>query len=136
LPPKWNPQDGVMGKWLAAAGFNGFCGVAFGAWAAHAAVNQIGAAATEWVKTGAQYQHWHAAALLALAVAPPSCWRMRSWVGSCFCLGALLFSGSLYLLAILGWHGLVFVTPVGGMLMLLGWLILFGYGVREWRRGR
>ena len=125
-----------MGKWLAAAGFNGFCGVAFGAWAAHGAVNQIGAAATEWVKTGAQYQLWHAAALLALALGPVSIWSVRAWVGPCFCLGALLFSGSLYLLAILGWHGLVFVTPVGGMLMLLGWLILFGYGLREWWKHR
>jgi len=61
---------------------------------------------------------------------------VRSWVGSCFCLGALLFSGSLYLLAILGWHWVVFVTPVGGMVMLLGWLILLGYGLREWRKGR
>ena len=125
-----------MGKWLTAAGFNGFCGVAFGAWAAHGAVNQIGAAATEWVKTGAAYQLWHAAALLALAVAPVSTWPMRSWVGSCFCFGALLFSGSLYLLAILGWHWVVFVTPLGGLVMLLGWLILFGYGIREWRKGR
>jgi uncharacterized membrane protein YgdD (TMEM256/DUF423 family) len=125
-----------MGKWLAAAGFHGFSGVAFGAWAAHGAMNQIGAEATEWVKTGAAYQLWHAVALLALAVGPVSIGTMRAWVGSCLCLGALLFSGSLYLLAILGWHGLVFVTPLGGMLMLLGWLILFGYGLNEWRKGR
>jgi uncharacterized membrane protein YgdD (TMEM256/DUF423 family) len=125
-----------MGKWLAAAGFNGFCGVAFAAWAAHGAVNLIGVAATEWVKTGAQFQLWHAAALLALAVAPVPIWVVRSWVGSCFCLGALLFSGSLYLLAILGGRGLVFVTPLGGLLMLLGWLILFGYGIREWWKHR
>ncbi|MES1150923.1 MAG: DUF423 domain-containing protein [Dongia sp.] len=125
-----------MGKWLAAAGFHGFCGVAFGAWAAHGAVNRIGAEATEWVKTGAAYQLWHAVALLALALGPISVGTVRAWVGSCFCLGALLFSGSLYLLAILGWHGLAFVTPLGGMLMLLGWLILLGYGLKEWRKAR
>jgi uncharacterized membrane protein YgdD (TMEM256/DUF423 family) len=125
-----------MGKWLVAAGLNGFMGVAFGAWGAHGAVNRIGPEATEWVKTGADYQLWHAAALLALAVAPVTLGALRSWVGLCFCLGALLFSGSLYLLAILGWHGLVFVTPLGGMLMLLGWLILFGYGLREWWKHR
>jgi len=125
-----------MGKWLAAAGFHGFCGVAFGAWAAHGAVDQIGVEATDWVKTGAAYQLWHAVALLALAMGPVSIGKMRAWAGACLCLGALLFSGSLYLLAILGWHGLVFVTPLGGMLMLLGWLILFGYGLNEWRKGR
>jgi uncharacterized membrane protein YgdD (TMEM256/DUF423 family) len=125
-----------MGKWLAAAGLNGFMGVAFGAWAAHGAANRIGVGATEWVKTGAEYQLWHAVALLALAVAPVTLGTVRSWVGSCFCLGALLFSGSLYLLATFGWHGLVFVTPSGGILMLLGWLILFGYGIREWWKHR
>src|SRR3954468_10388392 len=132
LAAEMESAERAMGKWLAAAGVNGFCGVAFGAWAAHGAADQIGAAATEWVKTGADYQLWHAAVLLALAVAPASTWRMRSWAGSCFCLGALLFSGSLYVLAILDWRWVVFVTPLGGLVMLLGWLILFGYGFREW----
>jgi uncharacterized membrane protein YgdD (TMEM256/DUF423 family) len=125
-----------MGRWFAAAGLNGFMGVALGAWAAHGAVNQIGQEATDWVKTGADYQLWHAAALLALAAGPVSLGAVRSWVASCFCLGALLFSGSLYLLAILDWHWVVFVTPLGGMVMLLGWLILLGYGIREWRNHR
>ncbi|HVM85274.1 MAG TPA: DUF423 domain-containing protein [Candidatus Binatia bacterium] len=122
-----------MGKWIAAAGFNGLCGVGFGAWSAHGAVNLIGPEATEWVKTGAQYQLWHAAALLALAALPPEAARVRNGVGSCFCGGALLFSGSLYLLAILGWHWVVFVTPLGGLLMLAGWAILMVYGLRKWR---
>ncbi|HVO02440.1 MAG TPA: DUF423 domain-containing protein [Candidatus Cybelea sp.] len=125
-----------MSKWMAAAGFHGFCGVAFGAWAAHGAVNQIGAPATEWVRTGAQYQLWHAAALLALAALPRDWPRLRDWVGSCFCLGALLFSASLYVLAILGWHWVVFVTPLGGLSMLAGWLLLLGFGLRKWREGR
>ena len=124
-----------MGKWLAAAGFNGLCGVGFGAWAAHGAAPLIGLEATEWVKTGAQYQLWHAAALLALLALPaPWAW-LRAWVGSCFCLGALLFSGSLYGLALVGWHWMAFVTPFGGLLMLLGWLLLLGFGLKAWRNG-
>ena len=125
-----------MGKWLAAAGLNGLCGVGFGAWSAHGAVNLIGPEATEWVKTGAQYQLWHAAALLALAVATAEWTRIRNWVGSCFCLGALLFSGSLYAMAILGWRWVAFVTPFGGLLMLLGWLLLLGIGLARWRNGQ
>ena len=124
-----------MGKWLAAAGFNGLCGVGFGAWAAHGAAPLIGLEATEWVKTGAQYQLWHAAALLALLALPaPWAW-LRAWVGSCFCLGALLFSGSLYGLALAGWHWVAFVTPFGGLLMMLGWLLLLGFGLKAWRNG-
>jgi uncharacterized membrane protein YgdD (TMEM256/DUF423 family) len=125
-----------MGKWLVAAGFNGLCGVGFGAWAAHGAAPVIGPAATEWVKTGAQYQLWHAAALLALIGLPAGYARLRGWAGSCFCLGALLFSGSLYGLALIGGRGFAFVTPLGGLFMLLGWLLLFGYGWKAWRDGR
>jgi uncharacterized membrane protein YgdD (TMEM256/DUF423 family) len=125
--------ESPMGKWLVAAGFNGLCGVGFGAWAAHGADLLIGPAAADWVKTGAQYQLWHAAALLALIALPARWERMRSWAGSCFCLGALLFSGSLYGLALIGWRPFAFVTPLGGFLMLLGWLVLLGFGLKTWR---
>lgn len=125
-----------MGKWLVAAGFNGFCGVGFGAWSAHGAELLIGPAAADWVKTGAQYQLWHAAALLALIGLPVGFARLRALAGSCFCLGALLFSGSLYGLALIGWRGFAYVTPVGGLFMLLGWLLLLGFGLKAWRNGQ
>ena len=125
-----------MGKWLIAAGFNGLCGVGFGAWAAHGASLVIGTAATDWVKTGAQYQLWHAVALLALIGLPAGWARLRTLAGSCFCLGALLFSGSLYGLALIGWREFAYVTPVGGLLMMLGWLLLLGFGFKSWRNGQ
>jgi uncharacterized membrane protein YgdD (TMEM256/DUF423 family) len=126
----------MMGKWLVAAGFNGLCGVGFGAWSAHGASLVIGEAAADWVKTGAQYQLWHAAALLALIALPAGFLRLRALAGSCFCLGALLFSGSLYGLALIGWRGFAYVTPFGGLFMLLGWLLLLGYGLKAWRNGQ
>jgi uncharacterized membrane protein YgdD (TMEM256/DUF423 family) len=125
-----------MGKWLVAAGFNGLCGVGFAAWAAHGAALVIGPAATDWVKTGAQYQLWHAAALLALIGLPADWARRRDLAGSCFCLGALLFSGSLYGLALAGWRPFAYVTPFGGLLMLLGWLLLLVFGWKAWRKGQ
>ena len=125
-----------MGKWLAAAGFNGLCGVALGAWAAHGAIGLIGPEATDWVKTGAQYQLWHAAALLALLALPAQWAKIRTWSGSCFCFGALLFSGSLYAMALLGWRWVGFVTPIGGLLMIVGWLVLLGFGLKTWRDGQ
>jgi uncharacterized membrane protein YgdD (TMEM256/DUF423 family) len=45
----------------------------------------------------------------------------------------LLFSGSLYGLALIGWRSFAFVTPFGGLLMLLGWLLLLGFGLKTWR---
>ena len=123
----------MSGKWLAAAGMNGACGVGFGAWAAHGAAEAIGVAAADWVRTGAQYQLWHAAALLGLIAVSG---RIRAWVGSCFCLGALLFSGSLYAMALTGWHWIALVTPFGGLIMLFGWLLLLGYGLKTWQRTR
>jgi len=122
-----------MGKLLAAAGLNGLCGVGFGAWAAHGALAVIGPEPTEWVKTGAQYQLWHAAALLALIGMPAGVARIRGVVGACFCAGALLFSGSLYLMAFSNWHGAAYLTPFGGLLMLLGWMLLLGFGLKAWR---
>lgn len=124
-----------MGKWLMAAGFNGLCGVGFGAWSAHGAALVIGPGPAEWVKTGAQYQLWHAAALLALIGLPAGFVRLRDWAGSCFCLGALLFSGSLYGLALIA-PGFAYVTPIGGLFMLLGWLLLLGFGWKAWRNGK
>ena len=123
-----------MGKWLVAAGFNGLCGVGFGAWAAHGASLMIGEGPTEWVKTGAQYQLWHAAALLALIGLPAGFARLRDWAGSCFCLGALLFSFSLYGMALTGLRTFAYVTPFGGLIMLLGWLLLLVFGLKAWRK--
>ncbi|WP_051311508.1 DUF423 domain-containing protein [Zooshikella ganghwensis] len=49
---------------------------------------------------------------------------MINWVGYCFLMGVLLFSGSLYLLSITGIRWLGMVTPLGGILLLSGWLLL------------
>jgi uncharacterized membrane protein YgdD (TMEM256/DUF423 family) len=117
--------------YLAGAGLNGAMGVAMGAWAAHGLQARLPDVAVEWVKTGASYQLWHAAALLglaALAVLRPT--RLFAAAGLAFAIGALLFSGALYLhaLADLGW--VVALAPIGGMLMIAGWLTLIVAGLR------
>jgi uncharacterized membrane protein YgdD (TMEM256/DUF423 family) len=75
----------------------------------------------------------HALALLAVAWAI-SRWPGRAAVASgwCFVAGTLIFSGSLYLLALTGMRGLGAITPVGGVLFLLGWLLL---ALAAWRGG-
>lgn len=112
-----------MHKYLAAAGLNGAMGVAFGAWAAHGLEGRLSPAALEWIRTGASYQLWHAAALLGLAaLASRHATRLIAVAGIGFGLGALLFGGSLYLYAWTGQGWLAAITPVGGVMMVAGWL--------------
>ncbi|HEX9448378.1 MAG TPA: DUF423 domain-containing protein [Dongiaceae bacterium] len=117
---------------LAAAGVSGAMGVGFGAFAAHG-LSQLGnPQIVDWIKTGASYQLWHAVALLGLvgmAHRLPSRWVMR--LINCFFWGPLIFAGSLYALALLQWHWLGAVTPIGGVLMILGWVML---GILGWRQ--
>ena len=131
-----------MNRFLAAAGFHGALAVAFGAWGAHGAAATLAPQAVEWVKTGASYQLWHALALLGIAaVSAGRPVRLVTISGLAFFLGALLFSGSLYLLALLPASGdgpsesapsaFVYVTPVGGGLLILGWVLLFFAGFKK-----
>jgi len=107
--------------WLALAALNGLMGVAAGAFGAHGVSDPQ---AREWLRTGAQYQLIHAVAglacygLLRVAVGP------AGWAGWLFGFGALVFGGSLYLMAITGVRVLGAVTPIGGVLLLAGWAVV------------
>ncbi|WP_284736066.1 DUF423 domain-containing protein [Dongia deserti] len=112
-----------MHKFLAAAGLNGAMGVAFGAWAAHGLEGRLSPAALDWIRTGASYQLWHAVALLGLAaLATRHATRLIAVAGTGFGVGALLFGGSLYLYAWTGQGWFATITPVGGAMMIGGWL--------------
>lgn len=120
-----------MHKYLAAAGINGAMGVALGAWAAHGLQGRLPPAAIEWIRTGASYQLWHAAALLGLAaLAARHATRLIAVAGIGFAVGALLFGGSLYLYAWTEQAVFALVTPVGGALMIGGWLATFAAAFR------
>jgi uncharacterized membrane protein YgdD (TMEM256/DUF423 family) len=102
-------------------------GVALGAFTTHALKARLGAAELGWWETGVQYQMWTALGLLALSA------RRRMRVpGLVIAAGALCFCGSLYLMALTGWKSLpvVAATPLGGALMIAGWLFAAWRGVR------
>ena len=125
-----------MSRWLIGAGVNGAMGVAMGAWAAHGAEALLDPVRIEWIRTGSSYQLWHAAALLGMAaLAQRMPGRSLSIVGLCFCFGALAFSCSLYLMALVGWDWVARLTPLGGVLMLAGWIGLMLHGLVSSRRG-
>jgi uncharacterized membrane protein YgdD (TMEM256/DUF423 family) len=118
-------------KYLAGAGLNGVMGVAIGAWAAHGLEGRLPPEALEWMRTGASYQLWHAAALLGLAAcAARHASRLIAVAGIGLGLGALLFGGSLYLYAWIGQTWLALITPVGGALMIAGWLAVLAAAFR------
>lgn len=114
-----------MRTWLVIAALNGALAVALGAVAAHALSARLDAHALELFETGARYHMYHALALglAALAMQTPAA-RTANWAAWCFFAGIVLFSGSLYLLALTGLHAMVFVTPLGGMAFLAGWVLL------------
>lgn len=102
----------------------GGSGVMLGAFGAHALRGMLTPQQLGWWETGVQYQMWHALALLLVALLPV---RWAGVVAWCFGLGATIFSGSLYLMALGLPHWLGAVTPVGGVLMIAGWTLL-GWG--------
>lgn len=110
---------------------SGFVAVGAGAFGAHALKARLTPELLAVFDTGARYQMVHALALLAVAWAVTR-WPGRAAVASgwCFVAGTLLFSGSLYLLALTGMRGLGVITPVGGVLLLGGWLLL---ALAAWR---
>jgi uncharacterized membrane protein YgdD (TMEM256/DUF423 family) len=107
------------------AGVAGFLGVALGAFAAHALRARLAPEMFAAFETGVRYQMYHAFAMFAAA------WAFARWQRPVFAVGAWLFaagivvfSGSLYVLALTGVRWLGAVTPLGGLAFLAGWLCL------------
>lgn len=104
---------------------SGFVAVGAGAFGAHALKARLAPDLLAVFETGARYQMFHALALLAAGWAtvryPGAAASLAGWL---FVAGTVLFSGSLYALALTGVRGLGAVTPVGGLAFLGGWLAL------------
>ena len=96
-------------------------GILFGSFGAHGLRTTLSPEALGWWQTGVQYQMWQAIGLVALGAARLPGTRLSVWL---LTLGTLLFSGSLYLLALTGARWLGMVTPIGGVLMIAGWVCL------------
>lgn len=107
-----------------------FLGVAAGAFGAHALRDHLTPDRLAIYQTGAQYQLVHALALVAIACAP---FRSPRRVGWLFLFGVIVFSGSLYALAITGLRWLGAITPLGGLSFLAGWALLAWEALRPSR---
>jgi len=116
-----------MGKqFLIAAALSGFLVVALGAFGAHALKEGLSPAAMAVYKTAVQYQMFHTIALMIiglLALKFPLN-RTLHWSGYLMIGGIALFCGSLYGMSISGIRWLGMITPIGGILMLISWIML------------
>ncbi len=101
-----------------------FSAVLLGAFGAHALKETLSAndSIQTW-ETAVRYQMWHAIALILLSMNSLSN-PIPKMIGPCFAIGTLLFSGSLYGLALDGPKWLGPVTPLGGLILMIGWLLL------------
>jgi len=113
-------------RWILAAGASlALLAVAAGAFAAHGLRDSLDAYRLGIFETAARYQMYHALALFGLGALaagqrlPP---RWPAIAALAFCAGILLFSGSLYALALGAPRWLGAITPLGGTLFMLGWL--------------
>ena len=102
-----------------------FLAVALGAFGAHGLKHRLAPEMLAVFETGVRYQMYHALALLAVG------WACTRWPGTVvtasgwlFVAGTVIFSGSLYVLALSGVRWLGAITPVGGLAFLGGWLCL------------
>ena len=106
---------------LVAAALLGGSAVMLGAFGAHALRSTLGPQQLGWWQTATQYQLAHAIALLVIAVLPL---RHAPLAGWCMALGTIIFSGTLTLMALGLPRWLGAITPIGGVLLIAGWLVL------------
>lgn len=125
--------------YLSVAALFGALAVIIGAFGAHSLKALISSESLAVYKTGVDYHFYHTLALLGisiLALLRPDINFKKAFLF--FCLGIFFFSGSLYFIATKEIHGVAIgalglITPIGGLMLILGWLILLkiGYNMRK-----
>jgi uncharacterized membrane protein YgdD (TMEM256/DUF423 family) len=108
-------------------------GVAMGAFGAHGLKSILSPELLAVYQTGVTYQMWHALGLIGIALirqqVPES--RLLSWAGWLMFIGILLFSGSLYSLALLDLKWLGMITPLGGVGFITAWLLIAIFAAKK-----
>lgn len=112
----WNRR-----RWLMLAALSGLVAVAMGAFAAHGITDPK---AKAWIQTAALYGFMHSLATFACAAMMQIGAHRARFAPACFLAGVVLFSGSLYAMALGAPRWLGAITPIGGVLFMVGWLVL------------
>ena len=117
----------------------GFISVAFGAYSEHALRENVSAEEFRFLMTAIRYNQVNAVIICSIGMTLFGQNRISSisqfrWSGFLFILGTVLFSFSIYISVSFGWPRLLLVTPVGGMGLMLAWIMLVVAGVRAIRK--
>lgn len=118
---------------LRLAALSGFASVALGAMGAHGSVHDVLVAAgkLEGWETAVRYHLPHSMFLYVLSMFLGAGGKKAAWAWNLLFIGVLCFSGSIYLLSYFGWKWLGPVTPLGGLMLMAGWLLL---ATVRWKR--
>ncbi len=115
----------MKSNWFEIGAIAAAIGVTLGAFGAHALKSRVAEDLLSIFEVGVRYHMYHALALLAVG------WAAGRWPGNwvnasgwLFVIGILIFSGSLYLMALSGARWLGAITPIGGLCFILGWIAL------------
>ena len=128
-----HPESPMQDRHLIAAGaINMFIAVAAGAFGAHALKQILSAEMLTIWQTAANYQMMHALGLIAIALLMPRFNQaLLKRAGITMLIGIVIFSGSLYALALTGIRMLGAITPIGGVAFLLAWAMLVWVAIRH-----
>ncbi|MFK5983133.1 MAG: DUF423 domain-containing protein [Flavobacteriaceae bacterium] len=118
---------------VATAAILGAVTISIGAFGAHGLKQLVDAKAIIAFETGVRYQMYHVFALLIVGFTSVLTASTQKWVFRFFCAGILFFSGSIYLLSLndllsFNAKSIGFITPIGGLFLIIGWLRL-AYGI-------
>ena len=119
-------MPGLSSVFLLLGSLNAMLAVMLGAFGAHGLKNILTADMLAVFNTGVQYHFYHALGLLVvglIATQLPASMQIK-WSGWLMFVGIVLFSGSLYVLAITGLRCLGAITPIGGVCFILAWGML------------
>jgi len=121
----------MISKYILITGaFFGFTAVILGAFGAHALKDSLSAENIKTFETGVKYQIYHALLLLFIGSTNILATNTKSWLFYFIVVGIILFSGSIYGLATnaltsFDFKKVGFITPIGGLLLIVSWIILF-----------
>lgn len=123
----------MVKRFVAIGSISAMLAVALGAFGAHGLEDRIEDNLLAAYKTGVQYHMYHALGLLAIALLAERLHRpaLVRWAGYLLIIGMILFSGSLYVMAMTGWTVLGAITPLGGVSFILGWILLAAAALRK-----
>jgi uncharacterized membrane protein YgdD (TMEM256/DUF423 family) len=116
--------------WIALGSLAGLTAVAMAALAAHG-LDWLEPARLEMARNAINMHGWHALALLACGLWASRGGRLVNWAAIAFTAGLLFFCGAVYAQALAGIH-MTMLAPIGGLLLMLGWVLL---GLSAVRRG-